>query len=175
MCFTEEMPKNTESQFISLMCKRVKENDKKIKLIYTLADWMLWKPWYVYQASNFLYWGYIWTDSYFSKDGEKIHPRMTNKIWGRPSKQKMKELWWTHYQGKQFRYAYFICNKSTKKKLLQESTTTRTLNHPKHFDLSRKIQTDEGYRLIDKPLFNSNKMDFYLSTNGETQERLFSF
>ena len=173
MCFDDAMPKNTESKFISLMLDWVKKNDT-VKIIFTRADWMLWKPWYVYQASNFLYWWFIFTDSYFWPDWEKIHPRMTNKIWGRPNKEKQKELWWKHYQWKQFRYIYFVCDKRTKKKLEKECTVILNKEYPKHKDLYWKIQTDKWYIQSEKPEFISKNINFYLSKKWETAPQLFT-
>ena len=64
MCMLEELPKNSESVILSKMFKWVKENRPDIKLIYTWADGILGKPGYVYQATNFLYGGFITTDLY---------------------------------------------------------------------------------------------------------------
>ena len=80
MCLLEEMPKNSESIFISKVLNFVKNNYKHIKLIFTWADGILGKPGYVYQASNFLYGGYISTDLYISENGEKVHPRTAQGI-----------------------------------------------------------------------------------------------
>jgi hypothetical protein len=85
MCLDDRMPRNSESQFLSLCMRYIKQNMPQIKLIFTWADGMLGKAGYVYQASNFLYGGFIWTDTYFTSSGEKVHPRMTGKIGGRPT------------------------------------------------------------------------------------------
>lgn len=147
MCMLEDMPKNSESQMLSATLKWIKENTN-VKLLYTWADGVLGKPGYVYQAANFLYGEYIWTDLYISNTGEKVHPRtsqgLTEKkgaqVGRRPTVEFLKENNWKHYKGKQFRYAYFTCNKKTKKHLLKESTVTWSLNYPKHKDLEWKIK-----------------------------------
>lgn len=79
MCMTEEMPRNSESQMLSQLVKWVRQNCPQVKVLFTWADGMMGKPGYVYQASNFLYAGHIITDFYL-KDGVKIHPRQTRKI-----------------------------------------------------------------------------------------------
>jgi hypothetical protein len=52
----------------------------EIKFLYTLADGIMGKCGYVYQAANFYYGGEYWTDSYMSSKGEKVHPRTTNQL-----------------------------------------------------------------------------------------------
>lgn len=160
MCIIDEMPKNTESHFISECIKYVQKHYQKIKLIYTWADGMLGKPGYVYQASNFLYGGFIWTDTYFTNRGEKVHPRTTGKIGGRPSRAKQKELGFTQYKGKQFRYVYFICSKKDKKKLLRETTVDWSLNPPKQKDLEWKKYNGEKWVLCKRPFYDNTIASF---------------
>ena len=74
-CMDESMPHNSESHMLSKCLKYLKENHKQIKLLYTWSDGMLGKPGYIYQSANFLYGGFIWTDSFFTERGERIHPR----------------------------------------------------------------------------------------------------
>jgi len=52
----------------------------EIKFLYTLADGIMGKCGYVYQAANFYYGGEYWTDSYMSLKGEKVHPRTTRRL-----------------------------------------------------------------------------------------------
>ena len=75
MCMDDEMPRNSESQMISATMKWMKENTPEIKYLYTWADGIVGKPGYVYQAANFLYGGFIWSDVYVSETGEKVHFR----------------------------------------------------------------------------------------------------
>ena len=75
MCMKEEMPKNSESQMISAVVKWMKVNTPERQFLYTWADGIMGKPGYVYQAANFLYGGFIWTDIYLSESGEKVHFR----------------------------------------------------------------------------------------------------
>ena len=63
MCMDDKMPKNSESQLLSLSIKWLKENTK-IKYLYTWADGLVGKPGYVYQSANFLYGGFSITDTY---------------------------------------------------------------------------------------------------------------
>jgi hypothetical protein len=64
MCGDDAAPANTESAFIGGFLRWFKKNRPDIKVIFTWADGVWGKPGYVYQASNFLYGGEIWTDRY---------------------------------------------------------------------------------------------------------------
>lgn len=152
MCMTEEMPRNSESQMLSQLIKWVKQNCPEVKVLFTWADGMMGKPGYVYQASNFLYAGHIVTDFYL-KDGVKIHPRQTRKLFGleddarlsvRPTVGQMQEFGIEHYKGKQFRYVFFLCSKVEKKKLMRECTVPLGTEYPKDDSLSWRRQTGAG-------------------------------
>lgn len=165
MCMTEEMPRNSESQMLSQLVHWVKENCPQVKVLFTWADGMMGKPGYVYQASNFLYAGYILTDFYL-KDGVKIHPRQTRKLFGlkddprlsvRPTIEQMQEYGIEHYKGKQFRYVTFLCSKVEKKKLIKECTVELSTNYPKGDSLSWRRQVGPGVWVdSDKPAYKTD-------------------
>ena len=92
----------------------------------------------MYQSSNFYYGGFIWTDTYVTNEGEKVHPRNISNfvLASRPTHNERKKLKLTHIKGKQFRYIYPL-NKKSKKQLVQSSVTWG-LNHPKDGDLEWK-------------------------------------
>ena len=147
MCLTEDLKKNAESQFLSRCIKWVKEFRPEIKIIYTWADGMLGKPGYVYQSANFLYGGFITTDTYLTENGEKVHPRTSQKIdrennrdthsvGARPTKEFLVEHNWSHWKGRQFRYLVFTCDKRTKRDLLKESPFRWNTDYPKGKDLT---------------------------------------
>ena len=89
MCMLDSEPKNSETQMISQVVRWIKENCPEVKFLYTLADGIMGKCGYVYQAANFYYGGEYWTDSYMSRDGEKVHPRTTRQL--------CKDNWLYHY------------------------------------------------------------------------------
>ena len=166
MCMTEEMPRNSESQMISQLILWIKQNCPEIKVLFTWADGMMGKAGYVYQASNFLYCGYIWTDIYM-KDGIKLHPRQTkhyftndendNRLTCRPTLEMMKSVGISHYKGKQFKYLTFLCSKNMAKKLKRECVETLSLDYPKEKDLEWKIQNESGkWVYCDKPPYISD-------------------
>ena len=75
MCMDESMKRNSETQMMSAAVNWLKKKEPDLKYVFTWADGLVGKPGYVYQAFNFLYGGYIWTDTYVTEKGEKVHPR----------------------------------------------------------------------------------------------------
>lgn len=165
MCVDEKMPRNTESMFLSGVIDWLKRKTDK-KVLFTWADGVMGKPGYVYQAANFLYGGFIWTDIYFTDKGEKIHPRTTGKIGGRPTFQYMKDNGWLHYRGKQFRYVYFL-NRRVKRDLLKESSVCWSIDDsPKAKDIEYKVLTEDGWIESKAPFYNRDSTQF--RTHGDT-------
>jgi hypothetical protein len=170
MALDDKCPRNSETQFMSLCNKYVKQNYPHVKAIFTWADGMLGKAGYVYQAGNFLYGGFSWTDSYFTDTGEKVHPRMiVSKRGSRPKYEEVKAAGWSHYKGKQFRYITFLCSKTEKKRLIRESTVTWTIKGaPKEHDLAWKVKTDDGWVLSERPFYDKQSTNFYKSKKDKS-------
>jgi hypothetical protein len=182
MCMTEEMPRNSESQMLSQLVKWVRQNCPQVKVLFTWADGMMGKPGYVYQASNFLYAGHIITDFYL-KDGVKIHPRQTRKIFSpndarlsvRPTVAQMQEHGIEHYRGKQFRYVLLLGSKKEKKMLAVECTVGLGIDYPKDADLVWRRQTGAGsWEDCGKPAYKTdfcrdNLIAFDFSRKEETE------
>ena len=161
MCMDDSMPRNSESQMQSATIAWMKKNTPDVKFLYTWADGIVGKPGYVYQAANFLYGGFIWSDVYVTDSGEKVHfrtiqrkmkkvmNRMDTKYGPRPSDAHMGELGFSRVFGKQFRYIYPLNKKS--RKLLKQSTMKWTLDYPKGKDLQWKIKRpgELAYTLTD--------------------------
>ena len=155
MCMDDKMPRNSESQMISSVVRWMKKNLPEKKFLYTWADGIVGKVGYVYQASNFQYGGFIWTDIYISPSGEKIHPRSSKSLlkenadflgkeklfWMTPDFMKLKGI--RRIRGKQFRYIYPL-NKEAKKILQKSSTVEWSLSYPKALDLQWKEQLEKG-------------------------------
>jgi hypothetical protein len=82
MCFDPSLNNsNFGSMFMSVLIKWVKNNLKEVHYLYTLADGIMGKAGYVYQASNFKYLGSFKTSVYMDNDTkEKIHPRSAKKL-----------------------------------------------------------------------------------------------
>jgi len=59
MCMLDSEPKNSETQMISQLIKWIKKNRPEVLFLYTLADGIMGKCGYVYQAANFYYGGGI--------------------------------------------------------------------------------------------------------------------
>lgn len=171
LCAVEELPKNTESHFISKCIKHVKRN-RDLDVLFTWADGMLGKPGTIYQASNFWYAGHIWTDTYLTKQGEKVHPRQTNRIGGRPSWSEMQELEWSHYRGMQLKYLYFLCRDDRREELLSEAKTDiQQGDYPKQSDLKWKRRTADGWVKCPKPDFDPEELTYNSDHEENYQEQ----
>ena len=146
---------------------RKKEPD--LKYIFTWADGLVGKPGYVYQAFNFLYGGFIWTDTYVTDKGEKVHPRTMqgripntkNRKYGmRPNPEQLKELKLSRVKGKQFRYILPMTKKM--RKYLKHSTVEWNKQYPKDKDLEWKIKKPGETKYT-----NTTKMPFTLTKETE--------
>ena len=164
MCFSPEINANASSgsQIMSVLVKWLKKNTS-YSFLYTLADGIMGKCGYVYQASNFKYIGSFKTSVYRDKNtGEKIHPRSAkslceeNAVW----EGKKKVFWLTHdfceykgiekINGVMFRYILPLNNKA--KRVLKEYDS---FPYPKDDDLVFSKRVTKGkFENIPMPDFN---------------------
>jgi len=79
LCMLDELPKNSESRFITAAMRFLKQLRPELKLVFTWADAIWGKPGYIYQASNFLFGGSISSEAYRTKEGARLHPRQLHK------------------------------------------------------------------------------------------------
>jgi len=186
MCMKEEMPRNSESQMISAVVFWMKENCPEKKFLYTWADGIMGKPGYVYQAANFLYGGFIWTQIYISANGEKIHPRSARRLCDENVKFKLERepnffegkkgerIYWltqdfldykgiSKIHGKQFRYIFPLNKKA--RKLLKKSNVEWNLNYPKGNDLLWNKSTKEGKKQLEGMPYIDGDMTEYNAKN----------
>ena len=186
MCMKEEMPRNSESQMISAVVKWMKENTPEKQFLYTWADGIMGKPGYVYQAANFLYGGFIWTQIYISDKGEKIHPRSSRRLCDENVQFKLdrepdffvgkkgERIYWltqdflehkgiSKIQGKQFRYILPLNKKA--RKLLKKSNVEWNLNYPKESDLIWNKSTVDGKKQLSGMPYIDGDMTEYNEKN----------
>jgi hypothetical protein len=167
MCFRPD--KNNSGTFgsraISMLIKWLKKNTN-VKFLYTLADGIMGKCGFVYQASNFQYIGNFKTDVYMDRTtGEKIHPRSAKQLCKENARWESKEkvFWLTHsfcehkgidrIRGLMFRYMYPLDKES--RKILQSYTEYNNLKNPKEDDLLFEKRVESGkYIPITQPNFN---------------------
>jgi len=146
LCVLDEMPRNTESKFLSMMTGYVRKHLPHTKLLFSWADGMRGKPGYIYQASNWLYGGSIWSEFYMTGDGEVVHPRFLITRYGTRKREVTLKLGLSKVHGFQFRYCKFLCSHGERKKLLHESPHTWSREYPKNGDLKWVIDAEEGSR-----------------------------
>ena len=169
MCMDDSMLKNSETQMLSSALRWLKNKEPNLKYLFTWADGLVGKAGYVYQAFNFLYGGYIWTDTYVTEKGEKVHPRTmqgkipntkNRKVGMRPNPKQLIELKLSRVKGKQFRYILPMNKKM--RKYLKNSTEKWGLNYPKDTALEWKIK-----RPVETSYTETNKMPFNLTKEVE--------
>lgn len=164
MCMSDDMPRNSESQMLSKTISWMKQNTNCL-FLYTMADGIMGKCGYVYQASNFYFGEKYWTPVYLMENGEKLHPRSTKEILKENAKYVGKEkLFWLttdfmqlkgirKIQGYMFRYIYPL-NKRALRIMKNNSTLSWTKNYPKDSDLEwRDITDGKNPVVIEKPAF----------------------
>ena len=169
------------SQMVSTTIRWMKENTN-CKFLYTMADGIMGKCGYVYQASNFYFGEKYNTQIYMMDNGEKFHPRSSHSLcmenakfleekYGKDYLLKFKPdkngerypRWFTpdfckhkgfkRILGLMFRYIYPL-NKKIKKLMLRESTMPWSKNYPKDVDLEWYNATDLKNKFkINKPPF----------------------
>lgn len=165
MCILPEY--NNTKSFGSMMIKILKrwlKQNTNVKFLYTLADGIMGKCGYIYQASNFNYIGKFKTSVYRDiKTLEKIHPRSAKQLCIDNAKyeNKSKVFWLTHnyceykgiekINGLMFRYMLPL-NKKAKRIL---DSYNFNLKYPKDNDLKYWKRIEKGVLVeIDKPLFD---------------------
>ncbi len=164
LCLVDELPKNSESNFISRVIKELKK-ETSIKVLFSWSDGIMGKPGFVYQCSNFLYAGKIKTDIYLTQEGYLIHPRSARKLLEENAKYAKKEKlhWLTQdfmdlnkiirLKGFQFRYIYFLCSRKEQKILRKECLTELSLKHPKFKDIVFYRKINGKYVECDFPKY----------------------
>lgn len=121
LCVLDSMPRNTESLYLRMMADYIRGHHPAIKLLYSWADGLRGKPGYVYQASNWLYGGSIWSQFYVTEEGEVVHPRFLITRYGTRKRAATLALGLKKVHGYQFRYCMFLCSHGERKALLRES------------------------------------------------------
>ena len=183
MCLIDDLNENkiAGSQMVSAVIRWLKDNTQ-CKFLYTMADGIMGKCGYVYQASNFYYGEKYFTSVYLMENGEKLHPRTSNQLCIENAKlfDKDQVFWLTtdfmkhkgikRIDGLMFRYIYPLNKKA--KKMLKNSTMDWTKNYPKEKDLEWIDVTDKkNKKSIRQPPFTFEKADYNLKNiQGHTAE-----
>lgn len=160
MCFLPKCNDNKSfgTQVISQTIKWLKRHTNRL-FLYTMADGIMGKCGYVYQASSMTYLGSFETSVYLDETtGEKIHPRSARTLLEENAREKGKDhlCWLTqdfcdkHHiakiNGLMFRYITPL-NKEAKK-ILNEYQEYKNLPYPKDKDLKFKKRVGNIYIYI---------------------------
>ena len=168
MCLSTELNHNrgAGSQMVSATIKWLK-NNTKCQFLYTMADGIMGKCGFVYQASNFYYGEKYFTSVYLMENGEKLHPRTSKDLCMENAKFSGKEkvFWMTtdfmihkgirRIDGLMFRYLYPLNKKA--KRMMKQSSMNWDKNYPKSKNLEWVDVTDKkNKKSVPQPDF---KMD----------------
>ena len=151
LCLRDDEPRNSESHFISLCAEWIRANCPDVKLLFSWADGLRGKPGYVYQASSWLYGGYIKTDLYVDERGGPVHPRLMITRLGTRSRKEWTRQGFAKWWGYQFRYVKFLSGHAERKRLLRESPVRWTRLYPKTADCRWWVDAGEGSRESREP------------------------
>jgi hypothetical protein len=132
MWVDDRLPKNSESQIISLLLKYLKINYPRIKFVVTYADGSVGNRGIIYQATNGIEIKPILCDFYETEDGERIHPvsmwhRHKTRAWSFLQKEypNIKHIKGTKKKPiYQYRYVY-VLDKKLRKQFLKELGISR--------------------------------------------------
>ena len=124
MWLSDELPKFSETQVISLLLSYLKQVYKRIKFVITYADGSVENYGTIYKASNAISVGKVNVDFYIMPDGERIHPiTIYHQTGGRTwsvIKEKYKGI--KHITKEfQYRFLYILDKKMRKQFLIQGS------------------------------------------------------
>ena len=189
MCMDDDMPRNSESQMLSQTIRWLKTYHPSKLFLYTMADGIMGKCGYVYQAANFLFGEKYLTQVYMMENGEKIHPRSTkgllqdNLEWERAQGTEYGErdrLYWMtsdymkhkgirFIEGYMYRYIYPL-NRTAKKMLKRDSNLTWTRTYPKDKDLQWFDKTTRPKTEIEKPPFTFEDMKYNAKNVGNVNK-----
>lgn len=167
MCFLPEQNSNGYfgSLVLSALIGWLRANTDCL-FLYTLADGIMGKCGYVYQAANFRYLGSFTTSVYRdSSTGEKIHPRSAGTLLAENAALDgvKRRHWLTHefcamkgiekINGRMFRYIYPLNRKA--QAILNSYPEYAAIPYPKDKDLFFAVRTGHRqYKEIPPPHFN---------------------
>jgi hypothetical protein len=184
MCMHDDMPRNSESQMLAATVRWLKKNKPQVKFLYTMADGIMGKCGYVYQAANFLFGEKYWTNVYMMENGEKLHPRSSKSLLIENAKfvGKEKLFWLTKdfmqlrgikkIDGYMFRYIYPL-NKQGQKLIDTGSTLQWSRDYPKDKDLEWRDSTDAKNKvLVPKPPFTFEDAKYNLKNINSHKSKL---
>ncbi|GAF89676.1 unnamed protein product, partial [marine sediment metagenome] len=123
MWLSDELPKFSETQVISLLLSYLRQVHKRIKFIITYADGSVGNFGTIYKASNAISIGKVPVDFYIMPDGERIHPITIYHQTGGRTWSVIKEKYpgIKHITNEfQYRFLYILDKKMKKRFLIQQ-------------------------------------------------------
>jgi hypothetical protein len=197
MCLSPDLndTRGAGSQMVSATIKWLK-NNTKCQFLYTMADGIMGKCGFVYQASNFYYGEQYFTSVYMMENGEKLHPRTSKQLCIENANYIRKNVdstydktqvhWLTsdfmihkeikRINGLMFRYLYPLNKRA--KRLMKHSSMDWNKNYPKEINLEWVDVTDrKNKKTVPQPKFdldiqnikyNKKNVNIHQSANLDT-------
>lgn len=146
----EPKPKNLESYCIGNTLRYIKKFYPNIKIIISYADNSMGHMGYVYQASNFYYYGQSRIVDEWYIDGVRIHSRTVANQYGTTSIPQLKKMLGDRFQVKvieetKSRYFYIIAQNKKEKKEILSKIKVETLPYPKGDNKKYDIFGSSGF------------------------------
>ena len=160
----EEAERNSESKALSYCIKYIRSKFKTMQWIQSFADQRCGGFGIVYQAANFSYYGEH-TSDFYEIDGEFYHQIMlTNNGRSASNSSKAKRLKATKDEAikhtfRQFRYIYFMNNKTKQRCKLKE------MPYPKHY-----VEKPNNFEKVEAGGLFLNSFQTDLSNEAGTQQ-----
>jgi len=144
MWVSDELPKNSESQIISLLLSYIKQVYKHIDFIITYADEAVGNVGTIYKATNAIILGSVPADFYVLEDGTRVHPVT---MWHRHktrAKSYLEGIYPNikHIKGqyKQFRFLYILRKKYQERYVRSNGKARGSSSVPLHLPTHKRMR-----------------------------------
>lgn len=150
----EPKPKNLESYCISKTIKYIRDNYKNIKVIVSYADNSVGHHGYVYQASNFYYYGQSRNTKEWYLDKVRVHERTLNAMFGTSSEEELRKILKNRLDVKintktKSRYLFIVAQNKKEKQELLKKIKVQFLPYPKgdnvYYDIFNRNNTFNNF------------------------------
>ena len=126
MWLSDELPKNSESQTISLLLFYLKSVYPRIKFVITYADGSVGNKGIIYKASNAIFVGKVPVDFYLLPNGERIHPVSMYHRHKTRAKSFVEKQYpgIKHIKGGEYQYRFlYVLNKGMRRKFQERNAS----------------------------------------------------
>ena len=151
----EPKPKYLESRAISKAFKWLKKNMPNIKVVISYADNSVGHHGYIYQATNFIYYGQSRQVPKCFIDGKRIHDRILHSRYGSASHDEVKKILGDRFVVKKeektkSRYYILLSQSKRERKELQKNILVNSVSYPKGDNQKYDIFVNGDFSVLDE-------------------------